>query len=95
VSSQSLNGRSAQLAEMEAPKPLAVQSLSLKPTFELIDADELARRLNLPVSWIRSHCRARTLDEIPTVRFGRYVRFRWGSAELERWLTAHEEGTRG
>lgn len=89
MSSQSVIGRSAQLVEMEAPKPPAGQSMPQKSTFELIDATELARRLTLPESWVRTRTRARTLDEIPCIRFGRYVRFAWGSAELERWIAAH------
>jgi len=92
MSRQSVNGRSVQFAELEAPKAIAVHSMSPKPTFELIDANELARRLSLPASWVRSHTRRRTTDEIPAARFGRYVRFRWGSPELERWIAAHEAG---
>lgn len=67
--------------------------LPVKPNgnWELIDAEELATRLNLPVSWIRSHCRNRTSDEVPCLRFGRWVRFRWGSPELEKWLRDHME----
>ena len=95
MSSQSVNGMSPQLVGVEAPKPFGVQSIPQKASFELIDATELARRLSLPASWVRSHTRARTLDEIPCIRFGKYVRFRWGSPELERWLSAHEERARG
>jgi hypothetical protein len=29
--------------------------------------------------------RSRSIDPIPHVRFGKYVRFRWGSPELEDW----------
>lgn len=94
MSSRSLIGRSLELIGTSAPKPLGVQSVPQKPTFELIDSVELARRLNLPASWVRSHTRARTLDEIPAIRFGRYCRFKWGSPELEKWIAAHE-GTRG
>lgn len=95
MTTQSLLGRSPQLIEMETPKPTMAQTVPTKPTLEVIDADELARRLTLPVSWVRSHCRKRSTDEIPCIRFGRYVRFRWGSPELERWIQAHEERTRG
>jgi hypothetical protein len=95
MSTQSLIGRSPQLIEREAPKPPAGQSMPQKSTFELIDAIELARRWNLPESWIRSHTRRRTTDELPHLKLGRYVRFLWGSPELERWLKAREEGTHG
>jgi len=92
MSSQSVIGRSPQLVEMETPKPTASPSMPRNPTSELIDADELARRLSLPVSWIRSHTRQRTTDEIPTVRFGRYCRFDWTSPKLQQWIRAHEAG---
>jgi hypothetical protein len=56
--------------------------------FELIDAGELASRLKVPESWVRSRTRARTpkAKRIPCVRFGRYVRFEWASPWLEEWL---------
>jgi len=55
---------------------------------ELIDAAELARRWNVPKSWISDGVRSRTLPEerIPHVRFGRYVRFEWGCEQLEAWI---------
>ena len=55
---------------------------------ELIDSVELAARWRVPESWIRNHTRARTPrnERIPCIRLGRYVRFRWGSSELEQWL---------
>ncbi len=98
MSSQSVNGGSRQVIDVEASKALAVQSMPQKPTFgsscppELIDSVELARRLSIPVSWVRSHTRRRTCDEIPTVRFGRYCRFDWNSATLQRWIASHEAG---
>jgi hypothetical protein len=56
--------------------------------FEVIDSAELAARLRVPPSWIRSRTRESTpkVARIPCLRFGRYVRFRWGSPELESWL---------
>jgi len=55
---------------------------------ELIDSAELATRWRVPESWVRNHTRGRTPREerIPCLRLGRYVRFRWGSTELENWL---------
>jgi hypothetical protein len=46
--------------------------------YEVIDSAELARRWVLPVSWVREHVRSRVTDPIPHIRFGRYVRCRWG-----------------
>ena len=54
---------------------------------EMIDSTELAKRLNVPASWVRSRTNAkRTTDPIPHLRFGLYVRFTWGSEELREWL---------
>jgi excisionase family DNA binding protein len=39
----------------------------------LLDPDELAERLKVPVSWVYEQSR---LGKIPTIRIGRYVRFR-------------------
>ena len=61
---------------------------------EFIDAPELGKRWRLPESWIRSKVRARTktAEHIPHLQFGRYVRFEWGSPELNAWLARHREG---
>jgi hypothetical protein len=53
---------------------------------EIIDSIELAKRLNLPESWIRSQTRYRAPDPLPCLRFGRYVRFEWDSPALKKWL---------
>ena len=52
---------------------------------EVIDTAELAKRWRLPESWIREQTRTRTGDPLPCVRFGRYVRFEWGSPKLVAW----------
>ena len=52
---------------------------------EVIDAAELAKRWRLPESWIREQTRTRSGDPLPCVRFGRYVRFEWGSPKLVAW----------
>jgi hypothetical protein len=54
--------------------------------FEIIGCDELAVRLAVPVTWVRDQVRSRAVDPIPCLRFGRYVRFQWNSAELLQWL---------
>lgn len=50
---------------------------------ELITATELAKRLNVPVSWIYRRTRLGQ-EAIPHVRIGKYVRFDWG--EIMRFL---------
>jgi len=59
--------------------------------YEMIDATVLAERLNLPTSWVRDQVRSRATDPIPCLRFGKYVRFKWGSPELEQWLKRREK----
>ena len=54
-------------------------------SYEVIDAAELAQRWSLPESWIREQTRTRSSDPLPCVRFGRYVRFEWGSPKLAAW----------
>ena len=39
----------------------------------LLDAEQLAQRLNVPVSWIYEQSR---MGNIPTIRLGRYIRFK-------------------
>jgi predicted DNA-binding transcriptional regulator AlpA len=50
-------------------------------TRSLVTAGELAKHLNLPESWVRTEER---LGRIPSVRLGKYVRFRL--SEIERVL---------
>jgi hypothetical protein len=54
---------------------------------EVINSAELARRLGVPESWVRSRSNPkRTGDPIPHYKFGRYVQFPWGSEVLRAWL---------
>ena len=53
--------------------------------YAFIDCEELANRWSVPNTWVREYVRTRCEDPIPHVRFGKYVRFRWGSPELEAW----------
>lgn len=43
---------------------------------ELITVQELAKRLNVPVSWIYQRTRLGQ-QAIPHVKLGKYVRFNW------------------
>lgn len=47
-------------------------------TEKLLTAGELAERLNVPESWVRTEQRA---GRIPSKRFGKYVRFKLGDVE--------------
>jgi len=63
-------------------------------SFEIIDARELAKRLKVPVSWVRQRATSpRFLAEqrIPHIRFGRYIRFLWESPQLKSWIAGCSE----
>jgi hypothetical protein len=80
------------------PKSTDVRDMSdsgsFAPAVEIIDAPELAKRLRVPVSWVRQRAtspRFKQEQRIPHVRLGRYIRFLWGSAELKTWLAGCSE----
>jgi excisionase family DNA binding protein len=56
-------------------------------TERLLDAKELAERLNVPPGWPLEQARAGT---IPHVRLGRYVRFEW--EDVAEWLASRKAG---
>ena len=63
---------------------------------EVIDSTELAKRLNVPETWVRSQTSPkRTSDPIPHFKLGRYVRFPWGSEHLHEWLNRQLVSTNG
>jgi excisionase family DNA binding protein len=54
----------------------------------LLTAAEVAERLAVPESWVRSSTRS---GAMPHVQLGRYQRYRW--ADVEAWLeTCSSEG---
>lgn len=63
-------------------------------TIEYLDAKQLGQRLNLPGSWLLENTRSRAVDPVPCLRFGKYVRFAWGSRELSAWLARRTTGKR-
>ncbi len=44
----------------------------------LLTPEDAAKLLKVPLSWMYQHTRRRSLDRIPFVKIGRYVRFREG-----------------
>lgn len=48
---------------------------------ELLDAKEVACRLGVPESWVRSNTRS---GAIPHVQLGRYVRYSWPA--VQAWI---------
>jgi hypothetical protein len=65
----------------------ANKSLTGYASYEFIDSRELAARWSVPESWIRDRVRSRAEDPLPHVNFGKYVRFLWGSPDLEEWVS--------
>ena len=53
--------------------------------YEYLDSIHFAERLNVSESWVRDQVRKRASDPTPHVRFGKHIRYRWGSPELESW----------
>lgn len=56
-------------------------------TYELLTAQQLAQRLNIPPSWVAQQTRERATDKIPHIRFGRWIRYEWLSPDLAAWLS--------
>jgi excisionase family DNA binding protein len=53
----------------------------------LLDAAEVAELLNVPTRWVREHSRN---GHLPSIRLGRYVRFR--RASVLAWVAEQEQG---
>ena len=55
--------------------------------FETLNSSELAR-LKVKESWVVEQSkRSRTSDPIPVFRLGKHKRYRWGSPEMNDWLS--------
>jgi excisionase family DNA binding protein len=53
----------------------------------LLTVQDVARRLNVPVSWVYAKAEA---DALPHVKLGRYLRFH--ADEIEAYLSAQRRG---
>jgi len=53
----------------------------------LLDAGQVAERLNVPVSWVREQTRTGTIPHIELGRYRRYER-----AAIEAWLAEQRGG---
>ena len=80
----------AELAELLAERIGGTSGRRRRPgedgTGTLLTADELAEILGVPAGWIYRQSRAGT---IPTVKLGRYYRYRLEA--IERWIVEREE----
>jgi excisionase family DNA binding protein len=58
----------------------------------LMTVTEIARYLSVRVGWVYKHARVGHREQIPSLRVGKYLRFR--IAEIEGWLKARDKGRR-
>ena len=58
----------------------------------LLNVRELAESLNVPVSWIYSRTRLKGPEAIPSLRIGKYHRFRLD--DVLNWLEKQNEAER-
>jgi hypothetical protein len=62
------------------------------PDDELLTPEQLAERLHVKVNWVweqtRERTRVRTIDPLPYLKTGKYIRFNW--REVCEWQTRHE-----
>jgi len=55
---------------------------------EISDAAEMAARLRVKESWIVEESKpSRSSDPIPVFLLGKHRRYRWGSPEMNAWLS--------
>jgi predicted DNA-binding transcriptional regulator AlpA len=59
-------------------------------SISLITAAQVAKKLGVPESWVREHCRGRCEKQLPHVRLGKYVRFI--DSKIDEWIAGQAEG---
>jgi|SRR6516164_1396039 hypothetical protein len=75
-----------------APDFPAHQHGFVSNAIEIIDAAEMAARLKVKESWVVEESKpSRTSDPIPVFRLGKHRRYRWGSPEMDAWLSRRLE----
>jgi hypothetical protein len=62
---------------------------ALMDDITILDSAGLAAKWAVPETWVREYTRDRATDPIPHYKLGRYVRFRFGSKELNDWFERH------
>jgi len=69
------------------PKEVKVISQSPIPPENLINIEELARRLHQTEAWVREKCRRRCSNPIPVYNLGRHLLFCWSDVRVDSQLT--------
>lgn len=54
----------------------------------MLTPNELAKRLQVPVSWVYSRTRVKGANTIPMIRIGKYCRF--VESEVLQWLKSQQ-----
>lgn len=49
-----------------------------------LTAQEVAQWLRVSPSWVRSHASGQCRPKLPSEKFGKYIRFRWGTLKIWR-----------
>jgi hypothetical protein len=57
---------------------------------KFLDVKGLAEYLGVPIGWVYDRTRRNGPEEIPQIRFGKYIRFDIGSERFREWLAKHE-----
>jgi hypothetical protein len=84
----------SQHSQLSIPGDRARQRVFISPGIEIIDAAEMAARLRVKESWVIEESKpSRTSDPIPVFRLGKHRRYRWGSPEMDAWLSRRVEGS--
>ncbi|MGO9057630.1 MAG: helix-turn-helix domain-containing protein [Candidatus Binataceae bacterium] len=93
LSAEQIPAALAQLAALQGVLSARLLGVRASPasstSSDLVDAPELARRLNLHESWVRTAGRQ---GRIPVVQCGRYVRFRVADVEAALNNTREKSG---
>ncbi|MGB8473780.1 MAG: helix-turn-helix domain-containing protein [Candidatus Acidiferrum sp.] len=58
----------------------------------LLNVQEVAQLLQVPVSWVYERVRKRSLERLPAYRLGKYWRFR--EADIRAWIERQRMGAR-
>lgn len=70
----------------------SVKSVEQAHIPQLVTLQVLAKRWDLPISWLFHHTRAGASDPLPVVRLGKYVRVDLADPRLADWLNRRRTG---
>jgi len=76
-----------------ASEPLMPASVPDEDGLELLDANQLADLFKVKPSWVRSATRARSANQLPHIKVGRYTRFQ--ERAVRQWLDSQKRAYPG